>query len=158
MTETYEFNGYYLTEDEFQSALFAATELAEIGVGEEVVNDFEHTGVMISDPIENAIVIPDADLGEMLAMVIKDTGDIPFHIVKRPLDVDDEFYILCIACGDNSNFGGDVPADEIETAKAIREDRAVCAVVTTGDEIPRATRTSLVYVDSDEGLAIVRGA
>lgn len=146
--EIYQFDGYSMTEDQMEIAEAALEAVCAAGADNYLVKDLWDQGIMVSNVDAGEIVFPSSVEGEMIGVIMRDTCDIPYHIIRRSRATDDEYWILCVP-GDNeglSNFGAEMGGLD-GTIEAIENGTEVCAGWTCGDELPRLMRTTLIQLD-----------
>ena len=149
----YDFPGYHMDDSELEVVQAAVDAMCAAGLDPVVANDVWSNGVMMSDNVTNEVCALEGYEGEILNRVLKDTCDIPYHVIRVSQTLDDVYYVLCVpGNGETSNFGAEMGGID-GTLVAIGENSELCADVSYSDDMPLITQTALVHVDCSCGYA-----
>lgn len=144
---TYDLGGYELTEKQFSAIDSALAAMCDLGLSEEVRMETQDVGILMSCEDTETIENIDMSLGELLGMLIVQTGDVPYHIIRRVEDGQYRYYILMIPSGlPESNFGEE-RAGIGNTYMGLAGGGEVCAISAPESNGLRPDRTSIVHID-----------
>lgn len=150
----YDFSGYRMDDDELEVVQTAVDALCAAGLDPIAANDVWNNGIMMSDTAVGEVCALEGYEGELVSRVLRDTCDIPYHVIRVSRPIDDTYYVLCVP-GSNeqtSNFGTEMGGLD-GTLSAIEEGSELCAALSYGDEMPLIVQTTLVHVDCSNGYA-----
>lgn len=147
------FNGYVMSTEEVSKAEAVLSKMVEMGLDSRALDDFWKYGVCISDVSQGSIIWPSAAETALLARILHNTGDIPYHIVDVGTPMSEIYYVLCIPGDDESrsNFGAEMNGLDGALAAASGDGYA-CAAVSYSDELPEIVQTTLVGIDCSGGF------